>query len=66
MKVVKENKVNHDDKKRELVQGRGTAIVMKDDIKTQPAAKGFNNEKTVAHIVNTNKTEGKNLVIAAY
>jgi len=34
MRVVRENKVNHDDKKRELVSGKGTAIIMKDNIKT--------------------------------
>ena len=66
MKVVRENKVEHDDKKRELVSGKGTAIIMKENIKTQPAADGFNNDKTAVHIININKTKGENLVVGVY
>ena len=66
MQIAKENKVEHDDKKRELVQGKGTAIILKEDIMSQPAAAGFNNDKTIMHVININKVEGKNLVVGAY
>ena len=39
---------------------------MKSNIKTQPAKEGFNNEKTVIHILNINKTDGKNVILGAY
>ena len=66
MECVNEVKVQHDESKRELVSGKGTAVLVKKDIETQPARKGFNNEKTIVHIINLYKETNNNLVIAAH
>ena len=66
MECVNEVKVKHDITKRELVSGKGTAIIMKKDIETQPARKGFNNEKTIVHIINLYKESNNNLIVAAH
>ena len=66
MKCVKECKVDHGKNKRELVSGKGTVVITKEDIETQPARKGFNNDKTIVHIINLNRNVNNNLVIAAH
>ena len=65
MEIVKENKAIHN-KDGVLVCGKGTLIATKKYVQSQKARKNFNNEKTAVHIINIDKKQEKNIIIAAH
>ena len=50
LKIAKENKVVHE-RRGVLISGKGTAMMVRNNIETQMARREFNDEKTIVHII---------------
>lgn len=65
MEIRKEIKVENKGT-RQVISGKGTVVMMSQDIQSQQTRQAFNNEKTITHMINVTDEVNNNLVVGAH